>query len=307
MRALHALFLAIIVLAPWRAWAGAIVVSSKLDTEGALLGKMIVILLGAAGLPVADRTELGPTQVLRAAIVSGAIDLYPEYTGNAAFFFHEDGAPVWKNAAGGYARARSLDLAANHLVWLAPAPADNSWVLAMRADLAKANGLRSLDDVARWVNSGARVLLAASAEFVESPAGLPAFQTTYGFDLRAAQMLVFSGGDTAATCKAAASGISGVNLSMAYGTDGALAALDLVALDDPRRAQPIYAPAPVVREAALRDHPQIAAILAPAFATLDRATLRGLNERIAIEGEAPDAVARAYLESRRLIAPAHVQ
>jgi hypothetical protein len=40
--------------------------------------------------------------------------------GNAAFFFHEDGDPVWKDAAAGYARAAKLDYERNHLVWLAP-------------------------------------------------------------------------------------------------------------------------------------------------------------------------------------------
>ena len=98
---------------------------------------------------------------------------------------------------------------------------------------------------------GARVKLAASAEFVESAAGLPAFEATYGFKLRASQLLVLSGGETTATMKAAADGVSGVNAAMAYATDGALDALDLHALADPRHAEPVYAPAPVIRAAAL--------------------------------------------------------
>ena len=58
-----------------------------------------------------------------------------------------------------------------------------------------------------------------------------------------------SGGNTAATLRAAAEGMSGVNAAMAYGTDGALAALGLVALRDDKGAQIVYAPAPVVRAA----------------------------------------------------------
>ena len=99
------------------------------------------------------------------------------------------------------------------------------------------------------MRAGGRVKLAASAEFVESPAGLPAFEKAYGFKLKESQLLVLSGGETTATMKAAADGISGVNAAMAYGTDGALDALDLRALEDPRRAQPVYAPAPIIRAA----------------------------------------------------------
>ena len=143
--------------------------------------------------------------------------------------------------------------------------------------------------------------LAASAEFVESAAGLPAFEAAYGFRLRASQLLVLSGGETTATMKAAADGISGVNAAMAYATDGALDALDLHALADPRHAEPVYAPAPVIRAAALDAWPQARRALAPVFAGLDLETLRALNERIAVEGEDADAVARDYLATRSLL------
>jgi osmoprotectant transport system substrate-binding protein len=278
-----------------------VTVASKIDTEGGLLGEMILALLEAAGIPARNRLQLGPTRILRAAILSGAIDLYPEYTGNAAFFFAMDGDPVWKNAQAGYERAKALDLQRNNLVWLQPAPADNSWVIAMRADFAEAHRLSTLDDFARWTRDGGAVKLAASAEFVESRSGLPAFQETYGFSLTARQLLVLSGGNTSATIKAAADNISGVNAAMAYGTDGALTALGLRALADTKHAQPVYAPAPVVRAAIMESYPQIAAVLAPAFMTLDLDTLRRLNEKIAIEGREAGLVARTFLQEHGLL------
>lgn len=278
-----------------------IIVSSKLDIEGALLGRMILIMLSRAGLPVENRLLLGPTAILRQALLSGAIDLYPEYTGNAAFFFNDDADPIWRNAKEGYERAASLDLARNHLVWLTPAPADNNWVIAMPRAFAASLHLASLADLARWVNGGGPVKLAASAEFVESPAGLPAFEEAYGFKLNATQLLVLSGGETSATCKAAADGISGVNAAMAYGTDGTLVALDLIALDDDKHVQPVYAPAPVVRENTLAQYPQIAPLLAPVFASLDLSTLRRLNAKIAVDGQEAAKVAETYLESRSLL------
>jgi osmoprotectant transport system substrate-binding protein len=281
--------------------AAPVTVASKIDTEGGLIGEMILALLEAAGLPTRNRLQLGPTRILRAAILSGAIDLYPEYTGNAALFFAMDGDPVWKDPRAGYERAKALDLQRNKLVWLQPAPADNSWVIAMGADFADAHRLATLDDFARWTREGGAVKLAASAEFVESRSGLPAFQDTYGFSLSARQLLVLSGGNTSATIKAAADNISGVNAAMAYGTDGALTALGLRALADTKHAQPVYAPAPVIRGAIADAYPQIAAMLAPAFARLDLDTLRGLNEKIAIAGREARVVARTYLHDHGLI------
>ena len=278
-----------------------IVVASKIDTEGALLGHVIAVAIEARGLPVVRRIQLGPTNIVRAAILAGQIDVYPEYTGNGALFFHREAEPVWKDAAAGYAEVKKLDGAANRLVWLSPAPANNTWVIAIRGDLAGLPAGKCLDELSAYLRQGGRFKLAASAEFVESPAALPAFEKTYGFQLRADQLLTLSGGNTAATLRAAAEGTSGVNAAMAYGTDGELAALGLNALCDDKGAQVVYAPAPVLRESALRQYPQIAETLAPVFASLDLTTLQQLNARIAVAGEDAGAVARDHLKSKRLL------
>jgi osmoprotectant transport system substrate-binding protein len=88
---------------------------------------------------------------------------------------------------------------------------------------------------------------------------------------------------------------------MAYGTDGALAALGLVALADDRGAQIVYAPAPVVREAVLQRHPEIRAALDPVFASLTVETLQRLNAQIAVDGLEAGAVAVSYLKSRHFL------
>src|SRR5579864_5726839 len=112
-----------------------IVVASKIDTEGALLGELIAAVIERTGSPVQRRIGLGPTNIVRAAILAGQIDIYPEYTGNGALFFHQEAEPAWKDARRGYAEIRRLDGDANGLVWLAPAPANNTWVIAVRGDL----------------------------------------------------------------------------------------------------------------------------------------------------------------------------
>lgn len=277
------------------------VVASKIDTEGALLGNMIVLLLRAHGIAVDSRLQLGPTAIVRQALLAGQIDLYPEYTGNGAIFFHREGDPVWRDGAAGYALVQQLDRAQNDIVWLAPAPADNSWAIALRRDIAQAQHIATLADFARYANGGGTVKLAASAEFVDSPGALPAFETAYGFRLAPGQLLTLVGGDTSATLRAAAENISGVNAAMAYATDGALAVLQLVLLADDKHAQTVYEPAPVIRGAVLARHPEIPAILDPVFRSLTLVRLQQLNAKIAADGDEASAVASAYLAANDLL------
>jgi osmoprotectant transport system substrate-binding protein len=302
-RFLAALLGAVLALLPAVAGAaeGRIVVASKIDTEGALLGNMIVSVLEAHGLAIENKLQLGPTNIVRAAILAGQIDIYPEYTGNGALFFHREDDPVWKDQQRGAAAVATLDHDKNRLVWLAAAPANNTWVIAVRRDLAKRHGLKTMGDFANYLAGGGRIKLAASAEFVESPSALPAFEATYGFKLSDAQLLTLSGGNTSATLRAAAEGMSGVNAAMAYGTDGALAALGLVALEDDKGAQVVYAPAPVVRESVLQQHPEIAPALGPVFATLTLETLQQLNAEIAVEGGDAGTFAAAYQKSKHFL------
>lgn len=186
-------------------------------------------------------------------------------------------------------------------MWLSPAPANNTWTIAVRQDLASANNLKTLDDLGKWINAGGKFKLAASAEFIERPDALPAFQQAYGFKLNQDQLLSLAGGDTAVTIKAAAEQTSGVNAAMAYGTDGPVAALGLQTLEDTKGVQPIYAPTPIIREATLKAHPNIPALLDPVFATLDSATLQKLNARIAVEGQDAKKVAANYLKEKGFV------
>jgi osmoprotectant transport system substrate-binding protein len=279
----------------------AVRVGSKIDTEGALLGNLIVQVLEAGGVKTQNKLSLGNTKIVRSALVAGEIDLYPEYTGNGAFFHADEKNPAWKQLDAGYQRIKTLDAETHKLAWLAPAPANNTWAIAVRKDLAAAAKLKTLADFGRHVAGGGKVKLAASAEFAERADALPAFQAAYGFKLTADQLLLLAGGDTAATIKAAAEQTSGVNAAMAYGTDGPVAALGLVVLEDPKGVQPVYAPAPVVRAEVLARQPKITSLLAPLFKTLDTATLQRLNAQIALEGQDAKKVAAAHLKATGLV------
>lgn len=278
----------------------AVVVSSKLSSESAMLGQMIRLLLNAHGIATVDRTKIGATPVARKALLAGEVDLYVEYTGNAGFFFNRTADPAWKDLQQGYVLGARLDYAANHIVWLTPARASNAWALAVRRDVARAHQLVTLSDFGRWVAGGGQVMLACSAEFANAGT-LRSLERTYGFTLRSDQMIVLAGGETSATIGAAAARTNGTNTAMVYGTDGGMAAADLQLLEDDRHDQPIYAPVPMIREAVLRQYPQIATIVKPLMESFTRESLQQLNARVQIDGESEQAVAEDYLRKQRLL------
>ncbi|KQZ55013.1 hypothetical protein ASD54_06915 [Rhizobium sp. Root149] len=273
-----------------------VVVSSKIDTEGGVLGNIILSMLKANNIEATDRLQLGATPIVRKALLAGEIDIYPEYTGNGAFFFNKADDPAWKDAAKAFETVKKLDYDANKVVWLSASPANNTWAIALRKDVADKNKLKSLSDFGKYVTGGGQVVLAASAEFVNSAAALPAFQTTYSFKLQPNQLITLSGGDTAATIAAAANQTNGANAAMVYGTDGGIAPSGLVVLEDDKGVQPVYQPAPVIREDVLKKNPKIEDILKPVFAKLDLVTLQELNGRVQLGGEPAKAVADDFLK-----------
>jgi osmoprotectant transport system substrate-binding protein len=273
-----------------------VVVASKADTEGALLGSMIALVLEREGIPVELRLQLGSTQRLRSALLSGEIDLYPEYTGNGAFFHKLEGDPAWKSSELAFEKVRQLDAGRHKLVWLSRAPANNTWLIAVRGDVARRDNLTTMEDFAAAVRRSADLRLAASAEFVESPAALPSFERTYNFRFPRNRIALQPEGDTMTTMRAAARNADGVNAAMVYGTDGAIATLDLMVMKDIKGAQIVYEPAPVIRAETLQRYPKIAQVLAPVFGSLTMAKLQVLNAEIAIEEKQARDVAKRYLD-----------
>lgn len=282
--------------------AKSIVVGGKLDPEAQILGQVIYLSLKNAGLDVTDKTSLGDTGVNRKAIMAGEVDVYTEYTGNAVYLFPE--AKIGSKQAGSpstiYNLAKKLD-AKNGITWLRPAKVNNTWVIAVPQKLATDNKLRSVTDLARYLKGGGKFKIAGSPEYFNRPDTMPAFESAYGFKLSADQKLVLAGATPPQAQQAASNGTNNVNAAMAYGTDGTLSALNLLALTDPKGAQAVYQPAPTIRNDTLKANPQIADILNKAFASLDQATLQKLNGQVALEGRSAQDVARTYLQSKNLI------
>ena len=275
---------------------GPIVVGSKIDTEGKLLSAIILAKLESAGFKVTDKSGTGTTDVVRKALLNKEIDIYPEYTGSGLIFFPSQDPAVYKVGEDGYKANQSND-ASNAVIWLEPARANNTWALAVKKDFATANNLTTMSDLGAYVAAGKPIKVAASDEFFNNADAWPAFAAVYGFDIPKDSRVVLSGGDTAQTEKAVADGTDGVNVGMAYGTDGALSELGLTVLEDDKNAQLVYWPTPTIREEVAKKYPEIAEALKPIFQALTLEKLQELNARIQVNGESPQAVAEDFLTS----------
>ena len=277
---------------------GPITIGSKIDTEGELLSSVMKLVLENDGFEVVDKSQTGTTEVVRKALIAGEIDMYPEYSGNGYWFFldslTEEEKAQYQDGQGGYDVTARVDLETNGIAWLEPARANNTWAIATTREFAEAEGLKTMSDFAAYVNAGKPTKVAASDEFFTT-AGNPEFEEVYGYELAEEQRVRLAGGNTAATEKAVADGTDGVNFGMAYGTDGALADLGLVILEDDLGAQIVYWPAPIVRQAVLDEYPEITDLFEPVMASLTLEKLQELNARVQVNGEAADTVARDFL------------
>ncbi|MDP2181724.1 MAG: ABC transporter substrate-binding protein [Actinomycetota bacterium] len=279
---------------------GPVVIGSKIDIEGSILGQIIIQVLENDGFTVTDKTRTGATDVVRKALLAGEIDAYPEYTANALTVFYADkeiDPETLKDAEATYAEASKLDLENAEIVWLTPAPANNTWAVAVPKALAESDNLATLEDWADYINDGGKVKIVGSQEFFDRADAFPGFEKAYGFKLKSDQKVALATGDTAVTEKAAAEGTDGANAAMAYGTDGTIAALDLVVLGDPLGVQPIYQPAPTFRKAIIDTYPEIETLLNPVFGELDLETLQGLNAQVSVEGKDAAVVAAEWLKT----------
>lgn len=275
----------------------AVIVASMIDSEGALLGKMIVALLESKKIPVVDKTEFGTPDVLRRALEAGEVHLVVDYTGSGQYYHEGQDSAIWSDPKAGYEKTKELD-AKKGIVWLTPAPANNTEALAVKKEFAEKTGIKDLPGLAAYINQGGAVKLICAQSFADNPLGLLGLEAAYGFKLDKSQLVLLSSGNTAEMLKALSEGTNGINVSLVYGTDGALDNLNLLVLEDPKSIPPVYLPAPVVLEAKLKKYPKIAETLAPVFESLDLQTLQKLNAQIAFGGKAAADVAKEYLREK---------
>ncbi len=275
---------------------GPVTVATMIDSEGAILGNLLILLLEENGFKTIDKVGFGTPDILRKALESGEVDLVIDYTGSGQYYGATADNEVWSDPIKGYEASKRFDKETNNILWLSPAPANNTEMLAVKKQFADENNLKTMYDFANYVNDGGAVKLIASSSFVSNQLGLLGYQEAYGFTLNYEQLIILSHGNTAEMLKALDQGTNQVNASLVYGTDGSLQKMDMVVLEDPLNVPPVYLPAPVLRGELVGQYPELETMFVSVFDTLDLETLQTLNARVAFDGEDAKEVAKEYLE-----------
>ncbi len=279
--------LAFLVFLQSEGWAARrpVVVGSKNFAENRLLAEMFAQLIEEhAGLPVIRRFSLAGTQVLFEGIKTGAIDVYPEYTGTGLVLILKMSAEGGPSAV--LARVRREFRRRWNLVWLAPLGFENAYEVAVRKSLAEKHKLRTISDLAAVAG---KLRAGFGYEFFGRPDGFLGLKAAYGLEFSAVRRLQQS-----MKYQAAAAGI--VDVLDVYTTDGRLALHDLKVLEDDRGFFPPYQAAPLVREDLLKERPEVGRALSLLSGLLDEERMRRLNRRLQEKKEPVPRVARDALE-----------
>lgn len=272
-----------------------IVLGSFVDTEGGILGNMVLLALEENGYTVTDKVQFGTPDVHRKALLEDELDMGIDYTGNGQYYSEGFDEEIWGDSQEGYTSIKTYDEENNDLIWLEPAQANNTEMLAVKKDFAQTNSLETLEDFAAYVNDGGEVKFITSQLFAEKNMGLLGMEKGYDFKLEADQLIMLPHGNTAETISALANGTDGVNVALVYGTDGSLPDLDLLVLKDPLSIPPVFEPSVVVRSEIIEKYPEIKDIVEDVFKTLDLEKLQNMNKKVIVDGLSPKDVAKEHL------------
>ncbi len=268
-----------------------IVIGSKNFTESRILGEMMTLLVEhKTNLKVEHRSNLGGTLVCFAALRSGEIDLYPEYTGTGwAVVLKQEGRVSDRLQTFLQVQKKYRDL--YDMEWLRPFGLNNTYALAIRRDRAESLGIRTISDLA---SHASELKAGFSIEFMNREDGWAGLRSFYGLALSDVRSL-----EHGLAYEAVASGA--LDLVDAYSTDGNLIRYPLQVLEDDRGFFPPYNAAPVVRGETLRKYPQLAKALdLLAFRIPDETMIR-LNYEVEEKGRGFREVARDFLAEEKLL------
>jgi len=262
-------------------------VGSKNFTEQLVVGELYAQVLEARGATVERRLNLGGTAIAQSALLSGEIDLYPEYTGTGLGVVLRE--PTEGDPASILAKVRAGYAARFDLHWIAPSGIDNGNALLVTAGTARRLNLATLSDLAR---EAPRLTLAAGNEFADRADGLPGLRRVYGMQFGRLRQFAALGLRYAALTHGQADVVN------AYATDWQIAARGYTALRDDRGLWPAYQLCAVMRGATLRDNPGLEAPLAAISLRLDNAVMQRLNREVDQDGDEPREVVRRFLRAQ---------
>lgn len=269
-----------------------VVVASKPFGESYLLAEMTAQLLESHGVRVERRPGLGSTAIAFGALQTGAIDVYPEYTGTGLRVILGD-STTGASSAEVYRRVAESSLRRWGIRWLAPLGFENTYAIVVRRRTADSLGLASLSDLG---TRGATLRAGLTADFLGRADGLPLLRSRTGWQPQSARPM-------GATLKYNAIATGAVDLIDGYSTDGRLADERLVVLRDDARIFPPYDAALVVGARLAATQPTVVALLATLSGRLPVARVREWNHRIELGGESVAVVAGEVLREIGLAGP----
>jgi len=272
-------------------------VGSKDFTEQIILGYIIEFAMEAAGANVRDLTNIQGSNSTHQALLNGQVDLTYEYTGTAwiSYFGHEK--PI-QDPTKQFEAVRDEALAKNNVVWVDPAPMDNTYALAMNKQTAKETGVKTLSDYAALVKKDpAKAATCLETEFTSRQDGFPGMAAAYGFDPATVPVQTLA---TGIIYSATASG-SQCKFGEVFTTDGRIRGLDLQLLTDDKQFFPHYNATLNIRGTIANQYPDIAKVMKPISDALTFDEISNLNVKVDIEGKDPAQVARQWMVDKGFV------
>ncbi len=266
-----------------------LVVASKPFGESFILAEMFSQLLESRGITVERRLGLGATEIAFQALRSGAIDVYPEYSGTGLVAILDqtpEGTPeqVFRTVSRAFRERWGIH-------WLPPLGFENTYAIAVRPTSAESDSLRSLSDLAEVAPE---YVGGFSPDFIGRSDGLPGLEGAYGLRLREVRSLL-----QAVKYEAVSRGE--VDVIDGYSTDGLIDRFDLTVLTDDLEFFPPYQAAAVVGRNLWQARPDAVRALSELSGTLDEELMRRLNRRVEVDGEEFASVARDALTEIGLV------
>jgi osmoprotectant transport system substrate-binding protein len=263
-------------------------------TEQTLLAEITSQYLRAKGYDVQVTGGLG-SNLARSAHESGQLDMLWEYTGVSLVAYNHVTEKL--DSEQSYTRVKELD-GKKDLVWLTPSRFSNTYALALPKNVADAYPqINTISDLNRVLRDEAKTnhLVALDTEFANRSDGLDGMVKLYGMNLTRKNIRQMDAGLVYTALRNGQ-----VFAGLVYTTDGRLNAFKLKLLEDDKHYFPDYTAAPVVRQAYLDAHPQLAGQLKPLAELFDDDTMRQLNARVDVDHESPSAVAADFLRQHPL-------
>ena len=261
--------------------------------ESGLLAEIYGQALAAHGFRIRIMPGLGNRELVDPALMSGLIQVVPEYAGSALEFVSLGRLSATSSAdATNKALAASVDDAG--LVAGRPAPAQDTNAIVVTAATAARYGLRSIADLARVAP---RLVFGGPPECPGRPYCLPGLEHTYGIHFRRFIALDAAGPLTLQALEA-----GNVNAALLFSTNPSIRTQHLVVLADDRGLQPAENVTPLIRrDAVARYGGGLVAVLNKVSAHLDTGSLRAMDALVQLGGQAPRRVAATWLRTHGLV------